>query len=428
MLISNTLNAIGPAVDMIWVGKLGSGSIAGVGVSGLVVIVVNSLIFGLFTGTTAMVARFVGAKDEAAANRAAQQAFVIGIVFSLLMAVTGIFLARPIMILMGLSGNVVDEGAVYLRIQLIGIVTMTGLQLCQNIMQASGDSRNPLKISLGFRSLQVVLCPALIFGWSFFPRMGVSGAALSNVVTQGLGAMIALWILFSGKTRLKLSFSRFKFDGNIIWRTIKIGLPSSITFMIISLTELMLVRFIAPFGTVAVASQALALRVDSFLQSLAGAVGIGAGVLCGQNLGAGQPQRAEKTGWLAVGLATCVALVFSLIIWFKAETILGIFNASDPALIATAANFLHIQIVSYLVWGLVIALTLTLNGVGDTLIPLVTNIGTMLGIQLSLAYILPHYTDLGVYGVRWAIVAGQLTRAVIYPTYFKLGRWKRKRV
>jgi putative MATE family efflux protein len=427
MLVTNSINTLGPTVDFIWIGRLGPNELAGVGVSGMVVMVVNSLIWGLFTGTTAMVARFVGAKDEKTANRVAQQAFVIAVAFSLLIALIGVFLAEPILRLLGVAENVIPDGASYLRIQLVGIITMSALQVAQSIMQASGDSVNPLKISIGYRILQIALCPALIFGWTFFPKLGVSGAALSNVITQGLGAVVALLILFSGRTRLSLTFRDFKFDFKIIWRAVRIGLPSSTTFMLISLTELVFVHFITPFGTLAVAAQSVSQRIDQIVQNLSGGLGSAAGVLGGQNLGAGHPDRAERTGWLAVGLATAISLTCSLIIWLWIEPILHIFT-SDPALIETAANFLRIQTAAYAVWGIVVSLSLVLNGVGDTMAPLVTNIVTMMGIQWVLAYFLPGSTGLGVYGVRWAIVSGVVARAIIYLSYFKLGRWKRKRV
>jgi Na+-driven multidrug efflux pump len=142
---------------------------------------------------------------------------------------------------------------------------------------------------------------------------------------------------------------------------------------------------------------------------------------------ANQPERASKTAWLAAGLATIAAIVFSVIIWFWVEYILRIFN-SESALVGTAATFLRIEIASYLVWGSVITFTMVLNGVGDTLIPMVTNILTVWGVQIPLAYFLPGATGLGVYGVRWAMVAGIVGRAIIYPTYFRTGRWKRKKV
>jgi putative MATE family efflux protein len=426
-LIVNTINALGPTVDMFWVAKLGSADIAGVGVSGLVIMVVNSLISGLFMGTVALIARFIGAKDEKTANLAAQQAFVVGLVFSFLMALMGIFLAEPLLKLLGVAPNVVSEGAVYLRIQLIGIVTMTALQIAQSIMQASGDAMNPLKISVGYRLLQVILCPALIFGWSIFPHLGVSGAALSNVITQGLGGAIALWILFTGRTRIAVTFRNFRVDWSMIWRAVKIGIPASIAFMQRSFAELILIWFITPFGTIAVAAQSLAQRIDQFIQNLSGGIGTAGGVLAGQNLGAGKPDRAEKTGWLAVGIATIISITCSLIIWLWVVPILHIFN-SEADLVNMAATFLRIQIVSYLVWGVVISLNMVINGVGDTFIGMVTNIVTTLGIQLGLAWYLPHATSLGVYGIRWAVVAGIVVRAVVYAVYFKSGRWKHKRV
>ena len=427
MLISTFINTLGPTVDMIWVGKLGSASIAGVGVSALAIQVANSLVMGLFTGTSAMIARFIGAKDEQSANRVAQQAFVIGGSFSLLMAIIGIFLARPILVLLGVAPDVVSEGASYMRIQLLGMVTMSAIQVSQSIMQASGDTFTPMKIAVGYRLLQIILCPTLIFGWWLFPSLGVRGAALSNVIAQGLGGAFALWILFSGRTRMVITFRKFRFDRSLIWRTVKIGLPSSVTSVERNFAGLVLVWFIIPFGTVAVAAHTLALRIDQFIQTLANGLGTPAGVLAGQNLGANQPERAAKTAWLAAGLATVAALIFSVIIWFWVEYLLRIFS-SESALVGTAATFLRIEIASYLVWGSVITFTMVLNGVGDTLIPMVTNILTVWGVQMPLAYFLPGASGLGVFGVRWAMVAGIICRAIIYPTYFRTGRWKRKKV
>jgi putative MATE family efflux protein len=426
ILINNTLNALGPTIDMIWIGTLGASAIAGVGVSGLAVMVVNSLISGLFTGTIALVARHIGARDEPSANHAAQQAFIIGLVFSAVMALVGIFLAAPFLRSLGADASVVNEGATYLRIQLIGIVTMTTLQAAQSIMQASGDAVQPMIISAGYRLLQMVLCPALIFGWGFFPRLEVSGASLSNVITQALGGIVAMYILFSGRTRIKVTLKNFRFDGKIIWRTVKIGIPASFSFMQRNIAELILMWFITPFGTLAVAAQSVSQRVDQFLQNLSAGLGSAAGILAGQSLGAGRPDRAEKTGWLAVVIATGISFVCALVIWLWIVPILHIFT-QDPGIVNMAATFLRIMIVSYLVWGLVVSLSLFLNGVGDTLVQMLTNLATMVFVQLTLAYILPRYTSLGVYGIRWAVVIGIVMRAGIYTAYFRTGRWKRKK-
>ena len=427
MTISQSLTMLGPTIDMIWVGKLGVASIAGVGVSAMAVMVVNSARMGLTTGTRAMIARFVGAGDAGGANHIAQQAFVISVAFSTVMAVIGILLAESILVLLGVEADVVAEGAAYLRIMFVGSVAMSFRMMAESIMQASGDSVTPMRIAVVFRLLHVAICPFLIFGWWIFPRMGVSGAATTNVVSQSLGVGLGLWFLFSGRTRLRLTLRNFRLDPSIIWRIVKIGIPASITGIERSFAGLVLMWFVVPFGTVAVAGHSLIQRIGSFMHMPAMGVGQAAGVLAGQNLGAKKPERAERTAWLAAGLFTGVMVIGSLVMFFWAEKVVGIFN-TEPGLVEITSTFLRIEIVAYLVFGLVMVFTQCLNGVGDTMIPMLTTLLTMWLVQVPLAFFLPRYTNLGVYGVRWAIVIAIVMRAVIYTAYFRSGRWKHKRV
>ncbi len=418
---------MGPTIDMIWVGKLGAASIAGVGISGMIVQLMNTARMGLQMGTRAMVARFVGAGDEQGANHVAQQAFVITVAFSIVMAAIGIFLADEVLLLLGVEPDVIAEGVAYLRIQLVGMVTMSFQMMAQGVMQASGDAMTPMKIGVGARLLHIALCPFLIFGWLIFPRLGVSGAALTNVVSQGLAGGLGLWMLYSGRTRLRLTLSKFRFDGSIIWRIVKIGIPAMINGTERTMANLIVIWCVVPFGTFAVAAHSLMERVDRFIHMPAAGLGQGSGILAGQNLGARQPERAERTGWLAASLFTGVMFIASVAIWFWAEKIVRIFN-TEPGLVEIASTFLRITIVTYMVFGFVQVLMQCLNGVGDTMIPMLVTLTTMWGIMVPLAYFLSRSTTLGVYGVRWAMVAGNVVRAIIYTIYFKKGRWKRKQV
>jgi putative MATE family efflux protein len=427
MLIGNSVNMLGPTIDMIWMGRLGTATMAGVGVSAIAVMVVNSLQTGMFTGTTALVARFVGSGDETRANRVAQQAFAIGLAYSILLALVGFFLAKPILTTLGVAPDVVTQGAAYMRIQLMGMVTMSAILAGQSIMNASGDTRTPMKISVGYRLIHLVLGPSLIFGWWIFPKLGVSGAAYSNVISQAVGGSIALWILFSGRTRLRVSLRHFRFDRSIIWRTLRIGIPASITQVERSFSDLILVRFIIPFGTVAVAAHSVAQRVDQFIMVPCAAIGTAAGVLAGQNLGAKQPARASRTGWLAAGIATAFTAICAVAVWFFADSIIRIFR-SETGLVDLAGTFLRIQIGGYVLWGMVVALSMCLNGAGDTWVTMITNLTTMWGLSITLAFVLSRYTELGVYGIRWALVAGIAVRAIIYGVYFKMGRWQKRQV
>lgn len=425
MIVGASLNMLGPTIDMIWVGKLGSAAIAGVGVSGMVVMLVNSMMMGLFMGLRAMVARFIGAGDAKGANHVAQQALVVGVAYSITMAIIGILFAEPILILFGLEADVVAEGAAYLRINFIGMVTMCFRAMSEATMQASGDSVRPMWVAVFFRLFHVALCPFLVFGWWLFPRMGVTGAAMTNVFSQGLGATIGLWFLFSGRTRLRLTLRNFRIDLAMIWRLVKLALPASIGAMERTLGNLILMWFMTPFGTLAVAGHTLNQRMEMFLVVPGMGFGQAAGVLAGQNLGAKQPERAERTGWLTAGVLSIFMFIVSLAVFFWAENIIRIFS-TEPELVELASTFIRIATAGYIVMGLTAALQQCINGAGDTLVPMVVMLLNMWLVQVPLAFFLPRFTGLGVYGVRWAIVAGSASAAIAYTIYFRLGRWKRK--
>jgi len=417
---------LGPTIDMIWVGKLGSDALAAVGVSGMAVMVASSLVQGIFTSLRAMVARYIGSGDRDAANHIAQQAFVLGAAISSVIAIIGIFFSEQILTWLGVSDEVITAGSAYMRIQFIGIVTMSVRMITESAMQASGDTINPMRIAVGFRVLHLALCPALIFGLWIFPEMGVKGAAWTNVITQTFGGTLGLWFLLTGRTRMKLTFRNFRFDPGVILKMVKIGLPAAVTGMERSFANILLVKFISPFGTIAVAAQSLQERIGGFIQMPAMGFGVAAGVLAGQNLGARNPERAEKSGWIAAFLFSGVMIVGCLIIWFFSEPIIRLFN-TEPDLVLVTSDFMRIQIVGFLVFGFVIVLSQALNGVGDTVVPMIVTLTTMWLIQVPLAYALSK-TGLGMYGVRWGIVIALAFRAATYIVYFKLGKWKQKKV
>lgn len=427
MIVTQTITLLGPTIDMIWLGRLGAASMAGVGVSGTVVMVVSSVRGGLQTGTRAILARAIGAGDRNQANHVSNQSFVVSLLFAVITAIVGLYLSRQMLQVMGLETDALAEGTAYLRIQMVGMITTSFQMLSQSLMQASGDSRTPMRISIATRALHVVLAPFLIFGWWVFPRLEVSGAALTGVISQGVAGVWGMWLLYSGRSRLHLSMKGFRFDWKMIWRITKIGIPASLMGTERSSANLLVMWFIVPFGTAAIAAHALMERVDNFIRMPAMGMGNAAGVLAAQNLGAKQPERAEKTAWLAVGLFSAVMFVISILVWLWPEYVIGVFN-SEPELVGIAVTFLKIQIIHFLVSGITLVLMSCLNGVGDTWAPTLNTMVTLWGVQMPLAYLLSRFTTLEVFGVRWAMVIAVVVRAAVYVVYFRTGRWKRKKV
>lgn len=427
MIVTNTIMMLGPTIDMIWVGKLGSAAIAGVGVSGMAVMLLNSMMMGLAQGMRAVIARFVGARNFEGAGHAAQQAFAICASFSFIMAIIGILFAEPILLLLGLEADVVTEGAKYLRILFGASVSMSFRMLIESIMQASGDTVSPMKITLGYRIFHVVLCPFFIFGWWIFPEMGVSGAALTNVIAQTIGMAIGMWFLFSGRTRIRMTMKNFRLDFKMIRRIVRIGIPALVSGLQRNATQLLIMWFVVPFGTAAVAAHTLNQRIEMIMLMPTFALGMASGVLAGQNLGAEQPDRAEKSSWIAVALVEGIMFVFCVVLIFAAEHIVHIFS-TDPEVVKIAATYLRIGILGYAFLGFVAVLMNSLSGSGDTLPPMIVAMSTVMVVTLPMAFFLSKYTSLGVYGVRWAMATEMVVQAIIFTIYFRTGKWKTKYV
>jgi putative MATE family efflux protein len=427
MVVTEGFGVIAFTVDLIWVGRLGAASIAGVGVASMVSMLIMGANVGIVMGVRATVARLVGAYDTPGANHAATQALVIGIVYGVVMTAAGMVLAEPVLELFGLEPLVVSEGAIYMRIMFAGMLGFSLRITADSIMQASGDTITPMKITILTRSIHLLLAPFIIFGWWVFPRLGVGGAAMANVTAHTLAMVIGLWVLFTGRSRLRLTLSNFHADPSIIWRMVKIGIPACIMSIQRSLSYLVLAWLMVPFGTLAVAAHSIIQRIDTLIFLPTWALGAGAGVLVGQNLGAQQPQRAERSTWLATGFVAIFMLVASAVFLLLAEGIVGIFNA-ESGLVEIGSDFLRIAVAGYLLTGLTVVFQQAISGAGDTVPTMLISLLMVWVIQLPLAFFLPRVGNLGVYGVRWALVIGIVIGAVTYATYFRAGRWKRKRV
>jgi putative MATE family efflux protein len=427
MIVSNTLNVLGPTVDMIWVGKLGPEDIAAVGVAGLVVQLVNALIMGLFTGLRSMIARHIGAGDKGSAVHVVQQAFALAGIYAVVLAAVGIVFAEPILDALGLSPAVIALGAPYLRIQFIGMAAMTFRTLTDGTMQASGDTITPMKIAVVFRAIHLALCPFLVFGWWIFPKLEVNGAAYTGIVSQTLGTLLGMWILTTGQSRLKLTLRRFRFDLSTILRINRIGIPASVMALQMQFGQLILMRVVAPFGDLAVAAHTLAQRVDFLLFMPLMGIGMSSGVLVGQNLGAHQPQRAERNGWIALALSEAILGTAAIIIFFFASGTVHIFS-SDPSLDSIASSYLRIACAAYAVAAFNMVLQQCIAGAGDTVPPMIISIISIWALQVPLAFVFSGWDKLGFFGIRWAMVTGSVFGAICYVIYFRRGRWKEKKI
>jgi putative MATE family efflux protein len=422
-MIESVLNVVDQLADLLWAGRLGTRYVAGLGVSQTYVMTAMTGRMGFDTAMRAMVSRAVGAGDLARANHVALQAFTLSGAFSLMMALIGVFFTEPLLRLLGVPENVIDAGAMYMRIQFVGMAGMAFRMMSGAALQASGDTITPMKATTVTRVIHIALSPALVFGWGPLPAMALAGAATANVLSQFVGASMNFRALFIGTSRLHLTLTGYRPDFPLLWQIVKTGLPASITQAERNLASLILFGLVAPYGATTLAAFALTRRVE--MLAMMGAMGMGqsAGVMVGQNLGAGQPERAKASVVWALFFVTLISsLVVGMMLAFP-KPFLQIFN-NDPELLDQAIVWLRIQALGYLVMGSGMVFMQSYNTAGDTLVPMITTLVSIWGVQQPLALLLPGL-GLGAYGIAWAIVIGMAVRLGIYVPYFFYGRWLR---
>jgi MATE family, multidrug efflux pump len=428
IMIHNSLYMVGQTVDMIWMGRLGSNAVAGVGAVFIVFMLVLTGKMGLATGARAMITRSIGSGNIEQASHLSVQAFVLSIVYGIFFTILGVIFAHPILTLFGLKPEVISLGTDYMRVLFGGWIFYSIWIMAFSIMQASGDAKTPMFIHMFTRCIQIILSPCLIFGWWIFPEVGVAGAAFSQMIGQVLGMCISLWILFrGGQSQLKLTIKGFRIDIGSICRMIKIGLPALFMGIQSNLGQTVLMWIIAPYGTIAVAGHSLNQRVEMFIQMPAVGLGTGAGILVGQDLGAKKPRQAESIGWTATALMEGFFTIFAVAVLLGAPYIMRIFTP-ESELINTGSNFLRIACAGYLLSGLTISLQNSISGSGDTLPPMIISMVSVWLVLLPAAYLLPRVTNLDVYGIRWAMIISHAFSAIVYTLYFRNGKWKRKEV
>jgi putative MATE family efflux protein len=425
MVLEMGMESVFGIVDVFFVGRLGPSAVAAVGLTESFLTVVYSLALGLAMATTALVARRIGEKDPEDAARTAVQAIVIGLGAAVPFAVIGAMWSRELLQLMGAPSSVVRTGSGYTAWMLGGNASILLLFLINAVFRGAGDASIAMRSLWLANALNIVLDPCFIFGLGPFPALGVTGAAVATTIGRSLGVAYQVRALaFSGQ-HMRVCRRHLVFDGAVALRLLRLSVGGTGQFLIGTASWLGLVRILTPFGAAALAGYTIALRV--IIVALLPAWGLSNAVatLVGQNLGAGKPERAERSAWIAGGYNMAFLLgVMALFLW-KAEPLVALFSA-DPEVQRMGA--LCLRVVSYgygfYAWGMV--LVQAFNGAGDTVTPTWINFFCYWLFQIPIAWLLARSLGQGPLGVFLAITLAESLIAVVGLLVFRRGAWKRK--
>jgi len=427
MVLEMAMESVFALTDAFFVSRLGTDAVATVGLTEAMVTILFAVAHGLGIGTTAMIARRIGEKDKPGARTTAAQAILLGLAVSAAFAIPGFVFARDLLGAMGGSPELVASGHGFTRVIFGGCGTIVLLFLLNAVFRGAGDAAIAMRVLWIANAVNIVLDPCLIFGLGPFPEMGVTGAAVATTVGRGIGVAVQLYILFFGGSRIRIAIRHLAPRVRVMIRLFRLSVGGMLQTVISHSSWLVLVWIVGSFGAAAVAGYTIAIRLVIFALLPSWGLANAAATLVGQNLGAGRPDRAERSAWLAGILNTVFLLGVAVVFVTAAGPMIRLFS-TEAAVVAAGISCLRWVSYGYpfYAWGMV--MVQGFNGAGDTYTPTVINIFCYWLFQLPLAWALAHSAGFGATGVFMAIMIAEAALAVVVVVVFRRGKWKQRTV
>jgi putative MATE family efflux protein len=429
-MLTNIIGGLQGMVDQAMVGNLiGYKANAAIGVSSQIFLIVIIFMSSVFTGMSVLVARFTGAGDHDKVDRVVYQAFITAIGLSLfVMAPIGYFASPALLDFVNATPAVKAEALPFLRTMFIFSSGMLVFFMLGGALRSAGDARTPMILGVSMTVLNIVLNVILIRGLGPIPAFGTKGAAMGTCIASGLVAVYSLWKLWNGGW--VVSFPRGRGwgpDWEIIKSLFRFGLPTGIQGIAMNVGGVFMLSFVGSLPQSAAAQAAFTVSYTQLFSLITWtSVGLmgAAAAIAGQNLGAGQPDRAVAGVRVAAGLGLTTAAIVGAFFLFFPRQLLAVFGMHDPGVVEIGVQLLRVLALSGLFITTALTFTGGLQGTGDTKSPLYISIISQVIIPLGICFIVQRTSRLDPIDIWIAILVGHATRCALSVLRFNQGKWR----
>ncbi len=428
-ILTNLFSGLQGWVDQIMVGNLiGYQANAAIGLAFQIFLVVIVFISSIFIGMSVMVARFAGANDHEKVNRTVYQGFLTAIVMSLgILAPIGYFSAPYLLRMVSSDAAVLAEALPFLRIMFVFSIGMLIYFLLSGALRSAGDARTPMVLGVVMTVLNLIFNIILIRGLGPIPAFGTAGAAIGTCLAAGIVGVYSLWRLTAGGWVVSFPKSGYAPDWKVIRQLFKFGLPAGIQGIAMNVGGVMMYWFMGSLANSAAAQAAYAVSYGQLFllitwssNALMGA----SATVAGQNLGAGNPDRANAAVHTAARIGLTGAAFAGIFFFFFPAQLLGIFGMREPAVVEIGIQLLRVLSVSGLFIAGALAYTGGLQGTGDTKSPLYISIISQVVLPLGICFVISKIMTLDPIHIWLAILAGHMTRCALSFLRFNQGKWR----
>lgn len=425
VVINSFLQTMYNLTDTYWLGKIGTEELAAINlVTPLQNIIVNFGL-GITVAGAVLIAQYIGAKQEEDARDMANQIFAWAMLFAFICA-TICFAATPAIVeWLGADGDTYTHSITYMRIVIWDMPFLFMVNLFSAVNQAQGDTVKPMVLNLMGISINMVLDPLLMLGL----QLNVAGAALATLFAKAVPALTALYILIKGSGVIRLHPQYMRVTGEKLRLILRIGLPTAIGGSTMQLGFLLMSRNVYAFGTKAMAAYGIGNKVNSLITLPTNGIGSAVATIVGQNMGARQPERAEKGYRYAMCISVIFLLVGGLILSrpFISEAIVGVFS-ENAEVIAMAADFLSIMALWCFMNGIYNSSSGLFQGTGHTEVTMAVDAARLWVFRFATLWFCQEILHLGVRSVWFSVVVSNGISAVILYLLYRMGIWKKDRL
>ncbi|WP_433629967.1 MATE family efflux transporter [Chryseobacterium cucumeris] len=422
MVMELVMESVFVSVNLLIIAKLGDKVLGLVGITDNYINFAYAIAVGLGIAAATLTARRAGEKDKEGMGRTAQYIILLALFFAVLIGGVSCFFASEIVDFLGINASTVTEGVSFSRLVFLSIGLVILRLSVNGLFRGAGDADIAMKSLWICHISNIIIAVILVFGLGFIPAFGLMGLAYATVLSRLLGVLYQAFVFATGKTSISIRVP-FQLDLTLLQKILKLAFGGLVQYIIPTSSWLIMVKIISTFGTTALAGYIIAQRIASVATMPAWGIGNAAGVLTGQNLGAGEPERAEKTVWRA-GTINMTYLVLVALFWQIAAEYVVKFFTTEPEVARYAVQYIHVVSMAYLLLGFTMVISRALNAAGNILQVTLLYLVMFYVIQLPLAYLLGVRLHWELRGIFTAIVSSEIVLAVLFLMIFKNGKWK----
>ena len=411
-------------VDSMIVGKfIGTDALAAVGSSFPIVFSLISLIIGVTSGGTIIVAQYFGARNFERVKATIGTLYIFLFWASISVTVIGIIFSGTLFRLIQLPADIIPQAKTYLNIYFLGMIGFFGFNATSAILRGLGDSKTPLYFLILSTLFNIAfdLLFVVVFKW------GVAGAAIATVISQGGAFIMAAVYLNRTHEIIQISWREFKFNNDIFRKILRIGLPTGLQHTFVSLGMTVVQVIVNRFGTNVIAAYVAATRLDSLATLPAMNFGMALSTFVGQNVGAGKTERIKSGLKSTLIMSSVFSLAATFVMVFFGGHLMQLFvRSSESEVIRVGSEYLVIVGSFYIVFSAMFSINGVMRGAGDTIVPMFITFFSLWMVRIPVAYFLS--LRIGESGIWWAIPIAWIIGTVFAFLYYRTGRWKAKAV